>query len=44
VETNQEGVNAMDVDTNPEETDAVVKHLEVPNEEMNKDHIRALEG
>jgi hypothetical protein len=43
VETNQEEVNAMEFDTNPEETDAAVEHQEVRNEEMNRDHIRALE-
>jgi uncharacterized membrane protein YgaE (UPF0421/DUF939 family) len=33
MDTNQEELNAMDLQPNPEEKEAMVEHLEVPNEE-----------
>jgi hypothetical protein len=43
VETNQEEVNAMDLESNPEEKVVVVEHQEVPNEETAVVTIGALE-
>lgn len=44
METSQEEMNAMNYDTNSEETYAAVELLEVLNEQMNEDHVRVVGG
>jgi hypothetical protein len=42
MEANQEKLEAMNLETNPEEIEAIVEHQEIPNQEASVETVGAL--